>query len=154
MVARSFPDDRALGAAIVAAAEAWIGTPYRHQGMRRGVGCDCLGLVLGIWADVFGSAPDHPRRYSADWAEVAPGDPLLAACRQFGREVPDPPDAGMILVFRWQPGVACKHLAVATGPGTMIHAREGHAVCRSPIGSPLYRRLAGKFRFPLTFPQE
>ncbi len=27
----------------------WLGTPYRHQGRRKGVGCDCLGLVLGVW---------------------------------------------------------------------------------------------------------
>ncbi|MFZ1680734.1 MAG: peptidase P60, partial [Rhizobiaceae bacterium] len=32
---------------VVAEAERWIGTPYRHQGSTRGVGCDCLGLVLG-----------------------------------------------------------------------------------------------------------
>ena len=30
------------GQRIVAAARGWIGTPYRHQGARKGVGCDCL----------------------------------------------------------------------------------------------------------------
>ena len=38
--------------AIVAAARAWIGTPYRHQAALRGVGCDCLGLLRGVWRDV------------------------------------------------------------------------------------------------------
>ena len=27
----------------------WIGTPYRHQASLKGVGCDCLGLVRGVW---------------------------------------------------------------------------------------------------------
>ena len=35
--------------AIVAEARAWIGTPYRHQASLKGVGCDCLGLVRGVW---------------------------------------------------------------------------------------------------------
>ena len=36
-------------AAIVAEARAWIGTPYRHQASLKGIGCDCLGLLRGIW---------------------------------------------------------------------------------------------------------
>ena len=36
-------------AAIVAEARAWIGTRYRHQASVKGVGCDCLGLVRGVW---------------------------------------------------------------------------------------------------------
>src|SRR3569833_631271 len=35
--------------AIVTEARSWIGTRYRHQGSMKGVGCDCLGLVRGVW---------------------------------------------------------------------------------------------------------
>ena len=38
-----------LDAAILAECRAWIGTPYRHQASVKGVGCDCLGLLRGIW---------------------------------------------------------------------------------------------------------
>lgn len=34
--------------AIVEQARTWIGTPYHHQARLKGVGCDCLGLVVGI----------------------------------------------------------------------------------------------------------
>jgi NlpC/P60 family putative phage cell wall peptidase len=34
---------------IVAETRAWLGTPYRHQASLKGVGCDCLGLVRGVW---------------------------------------------------------------------------------------------------------
>src|SRR5215207_7343246 len=34
---------------IVAAARGWIGTPYHHQASVKGVGCDCLGLIRGLW---------------------------------------------------------------------------------------------------------
>ena len=36
-------------------AYSWIGTPYRHQASRKGVGCDCLGLVLGVWRELYGA---------------------------------------------------------------------------------------------------
>ena len=37
---------------VLAEARSWLGTPYRHQGGRKGVGCDCLGLVRGVWKGV------------------------------------------------------------------------------------------------------
>ena len=32
-----------------AAAIRWLGTPYHHQASVRGAGCDCLGLIRGIY---------------------------------------------------------------------------------------------------------
>ena len=58
-------------AAIVAAARSWIGTPYRHQASLKGVGCDCLGLLRGVWRDVVGDEPERPPAYSRDWAEAS-----------------------------------------------------------------------------------
>ena len=36
------PDD------IIRAARGWIGTPFHHQGRVKGVGVDCIGLLVGI----------------------------------------------------------------------------------------------------------
>lgn len=36
--------------AIVAEAQSWLGTPYHHLGRRKGVGTDCVGIVLGVLA--------------------------------------------------------------------------------------------------------
>lgn len=33
---------------IVAQARSWIGTPFHHQARLKKVGCDCLGLVVGV----------------------------------------------------------------------------------------------------------
>ena len=43
---------------IVEAARAWLGTPYHHQASLRGVGCDCLGLVRGVWRELYGPEPE------------------------------------------------------------------------------------------------
>ena len=144
-----FPDDDVDRSAVLAAARRWLGTPYRHQGARRGVGCDCLGFVLGVWRDVYGEAPAHEMSYSADWAEACDGDPLLDACRRFCRPINAArARAGDLLAFRWRLHLPAKHLAILSEGDAMIHAREGHAVCQTPL-TPWWRRhLAGAFAFP------
>lgn len=36
------------GYQIVEEARTWIDTPFRHQGRLRGVGSDCVGVILGV----------------------------------------------------------------------------------------------------------
>ena len=52
---------------IVTAARAWIGTPYRHQASLKGVGCDCLGLLRGVWREIHGDEPEAVPPYAPDW---------------------------------------------------------------------------------------
>ncbi len=33
---------------VVQAARAWLGTPFHHQARLKGVGVDCVGLVIGV----------------------------------------------------------------------------------------------------------
>jgi hypothetical protein len=40
--------DLGLEAAIQDEARSWLGTPFKHQGRMKGVGCDCLGLLIGV----------------------------------------------------------------------------------------------------------
>ena len=40
---------------IVRAARRYIGTPYHHQAALAGAGCDCLGLIRGVWRDLYGA---------------------------------------------------------------------------------------------------
>lgn len=37
--------------AVTAAARGWLGTPFHHQARVRGVGVDCIGLVIGTARD-------------------------------------------------------------------------------------------------------
>ena len=98
-------------AAIVAEVATWIGTPYRHQASLKGVGCDCLGLVRGVWRALYGAEPEPLPPYTADWAE--PGDRLLAAARRHFRErEPGRMRSGDLLVFRWRPAMAAKHVGI------------------------------------------
>ncbi len=50
---------------IATAARGWIGTPYRHQASLKGVGADCLGLMRGVWREIYGGEPETVPAYSA-----------------------------------------------------------------------------------------
>lgn len=135
--------------AIVVATRGWIGTPYLHQASLRGVGCDCLGLVRGVWREIIGDEPELPGPYTRDWAEAGGRERLADAGRKHfalcdlrsWRE-------GDVLLFRWREGVPAKHLAVATSSSTMIHAHEGAAVCEVALSAWWRRRIAFAFAFP------
>ena len=144
--------------AIVSEARAWIGTPYRHQASLKGVGCDCLGLVRGIWRAVLGPEPETPPPYAASWADEAGGtEPLCeAALRHLvpvaSAPAPILPQAGDVLLFAFRPHLPARHCAVATGAQAMIHAHDGACVAEVALGPWWQRHLRHAFRFPGTSP--
>lgn len=147
----SEPEDRGARAAAAVLAEAmtWIGTPYRHQGTTRGVGCDCLGLVRGVWRAVYGREPETPGPYAPDWAETGGQDHLLEAARRHCLEKPlGQARPGDLLVFRWRAHHAAKHLGILLPETRFLHAYEGHAVTVSALIPQWRRRIAGVFAFP------
>jgi NlpC/P60 family putative phage cell wall peptidase len=139
---------------IIAEARSWIGTPYCHQASLKDVGCDCLGLLRGVWRAVMGAEPEAPGPYSADWAEAGGGEALLEAARRHLDEIPGRGFApGDILVFRFRVHLPAKHCAIAVSPTTMVHAHDGAAVCEVAIAPWWERHLVAVFRFP-TLPRE
>jgi NlpC/P60 family putative phage cell wall peptidase len=138
-----------VAARIVAEALQWVGTPYRHQGSRKGVGCDCLGLVRGVWRAVYGEEPEAPGPYAADWAEASREDRLLAAARRHCVEKDgNGIAAGDLLLFRWRPNVPAKHAGILVAADRFIHAYQGHSVLVSALVPHWRRRIAGVFTFP------
>jgi NlpC/P60 family putative phage cell wall peptidase len=137
-------------ACIVAAAQGWLGTPYRHQASLKGVGCDCLGLLRGVWREVMGEEPLALPPYPANWAAQGPEERLLEAAGAV--LVPLTIEAareGDVLLFRWKPHLPAMHCAILAGPDAIIHAYEGAAVAQTPFKGPWARRVSHAFGFPL-----
>jgi NlpC/P60 family putative phage cell wall peptidase len=139
---------------IVAIARGWLGTPYRHQAWLKGVGCDCLGLVRGVYAEAYGRPAEMPPPYSRDWAEAARRETLIEAAERHLEPI-DPPTVGPgdILIFRLRPGAMAKHCGIVSEatsgvPVRMMHAVEGAAVCEVNLSPWWRRRVAAAFRFP------
>ena len=143
-------------ARVVAAARRFVGTPYRHQGSRAGVGCDCLGLVRGVWRILHGREPETPGPYGIDWAETGEGDPLAQAATRHLVPAPfaEEPVAGEVVLFRWRTGGPARHCGILE-PGEnafarprLIHAYEGAAVVSSALTPGWWSRVGGRFLFP------
>lgn len=138
--------------AVVAEAESWIGTPYRHQASCKGSGADCLGLLRGIWREFYGAEPVIVPAYSADWSEPQGDEALwkasskhLKSCK--GGEL----GLGDILLFRMRASSVAKHLGIVSSVGvnpSFIHAYSGQGVVKSPLSEPWARRVVARFEFP------
>ena len=136
-------------AAIVAETLAWLGTPYRHQASLKGVGCDCLGLVRGVWRGVVGEEPEILPAYTPDWAEAGGREALAEAGMR--HMVPLPLDAvapGDVLLFRWRENLPAKHAAILVAPDRFAHAHQGAAVASAAFTPWWRRRAAYGFAFP------
>lgn len=141
---------------VVAIARSWLGTPYQHQASVRGEGADCLGLLRGLWRELFGVEPEQTPPYRPDWAEVGGEETLLQAARRWLREIPvDTARAGDVLLFRMAPGCPAKHCALLSAGALtgddeprMIHAYWGRAVVESWMGVWWRRRLVAAFAWP------
>lgn len=138
---------------IVAAARAWIGTPYLHQASLRGVGADCLGLVRGVWCDVTGEEAEAAPPYHPGWAEYGRTEMLADGLRRHMIEIPCADfGAGDVILFRWRAHLPAKHAGIATSKDSMIHAQEDVTTSEIAIGDWWLRHLAFAFRFPGVIP--
>lgn len=157
-------DQTVSRAAIVAEVRAWIGTPYHHQASRRGAGCDCFGLVRGVWRALYGPEPEAVPAYSRDWGSVTGKEALIATARRHLVEIaPRAIAPGDVVVFRIRGGRVAKHAgivsAVAGGVAgaaggadaagdRFVHAQEGAPVCEVTLSPWWRRRIVGAFSFP------
>ncbi len=138
----SAPDPAAL-------ALSWLGTPWCHGAAVRGQGCDCLGLVRGVLAEV--------RAVTVTVPPYTPVSDLSARLLQDGLmrhlfEVPVPAalSPGQVLVFAPRPGAAGRHLGILSAAGAaprFIHAYARHGVVESPLSGPWVRRIVARFSF-------
>lgn len=137
---------------LIAVARTWIGTPFVHQAARRGVGCDCIGLVRGVWAQVSGTPIVATPPYTSDWSEPQGDEVLWCALAQRFTPKPITEDAiGDVVLFRMRHGAVAKHVGLQAEVGecpTFIHAYQGHGVRESALSSPWKRRLVARFSTP------
>lgn len=134
---------------VVTIARRWVGTPYQHQASIEAVGVDCLGLILGIWREFYGTEVADIPAYSPDWGEPCGREVLLPRMRADFQVVPaGSRQLGDILVLRMRARAVAKHLAVLSAKAKIIHAYSGRGVVETPLNTAWERRVVGVFRFP------
>lgn len=149
MSARRTHTDTLRADDIVSVARSWIGTPYHHQASQKRIGTDCLGLVRGVFRELYGFEAEIPPAYTRDWAEASRKETLIDGARRHLRNLSSQDiQAGRVILFRIKPSSIAKHTAIATTSTSMIHAMEGVRVSEIEITPWWQRRVAGVFAFP------
>ncbi len=134
---------------ITRLARGWLGTPYHHRASLRQVGCDCIGLVRGLWREIYADEPESPGPYTGDWAEATGNEALLSAAGRHLRQISSVAmQPGDVLIFRVNTFAVAKHAAILVEDGRMIHAQEGVPVSEVHLGPWWRRRIAGAFALP------
>lgn len=131
--------------AVVAEARAWLGTPFRHQGRRKGEGVDCIGLVVGVGAalgliDLAGRS-DEERRRLATYRRTPNGFALRRGCDAvLDRIALRAAGAGDVLLFAGHR--LPQHLGIVSdrgGAAGLIH-------CNAEVGRCVEHRLDESWR--------
>src|SRR5688500_4795322 len=100
---------------IVAEAKTWMGTPFKHQGRVKGLGVDCVGLIIGV-AHTFQLTKFDYTNYSY----TPDGFLMRQLLDQHLQSIAiQEAKAGDIMLMRFD--VAPQHLAILSDYG-MIHA--------------------------------
>lgn len=133
--------------AVVAAAREFLGTPYRHQAATAGAGCDCLGLLRGVWRRLYGDEPMAVPPYRADMRDPLNAGALRQAAEKLLLPEPGPLAAGQVLLFRLA-GSEPKHCGILVSPERFIHAQERLGVVEANLTEAWARRISARFTFP------
>lgn len=136
-------------AAIIGEARTWIGTPYHHQASVRGVGCDCVGLVRGVWRAVIGPEPEELPAYSRDWGDADGKENIIAMGLRHLIQVPnDQGQPGDVIALRWKDGRVAKHVMILSYDDKAIHAYNGSPVSEVPLSDWWKRKIVMTFQYP------
>jgi NlpC/P60 family putative phage cell wall peptidase len=117
---------------VVAQARLWLGTPYHHQGRRRGAACDCIGLILGVGRELgFKSLPSEKQmppytRIPHNHVAERTADGYLVTVEGANARSAKP---GQIGIFYWRDKGHGQHFCIfgwddSAGRKTMIHAYQ------------------------------
>jgi NlpC/P60 family putative phage cell wall peptidase len=141
------PSPRSTPELIVEAARSWVGTPFMHQQSLKGVGVDCVGVILGVGRElgILEISPEEWAPFAAYTRQPNPAR-MRKAMRRFLSEslVPacDIAPVGSIGWFGWRADLPM-HLAIVgefEGRRTMIHAFEHMGRCVENTIDDLWRR--------------
>lgn len=147
------PDD------IIRAARGWLGTRFHHQGRVKGVGCDCLGLIVGVAREL--ELTDEKGFLLADYDQpnyspLPDGRGLKSAVSLHLRELSSIGEAlpGDIPLFRFQHDP--QHVGIlsqlADGALGLIHCYSNTGmVVEHRLNDTWRRMIVAVYRFPTLY---
>jgi len=102
---------------VVSQAQSWLGTPWHHQARLKGVGVDCIGLIVGVCEEL-----GIPVQDSHEYSRFPDGYHLAKELERQLIKKHSEPTPGDIMLFRISR--MPQHCAICTPTG-LIHAHQG-----------------------------
>ena len=134
---------------IIEAARSWIGTPYHHQASLKGVGVDCVGLIRGVYEEVYNTKVDEKFDYSADWGDANGNEDMVLAAYKYLEPVPvEERSPGNVILVRWRKHRVAKHSMILTGDNRAIHAYNRSPVSEINLNDWWTQKIVYAFAFP------
>ena len=101
------------------AAKGYIGTPWHHQGRKKGIGIDCVGLLIGVAKEIGFIVRDREGYplYPNDVSSM-----LLEIFDEHKLKRTDEVKKGNILAFCFGKAKFPSHVGVVVEGGEMVHA--------------------------------
>ena len=130
-----------LRARIIQIAQEWMGTPFHNEARVKGVGVDCLQLLIAVFTEVeLLPAGLEIESYPPDWHLHREEERYLQGVAKYGRQV-DAPGAGDVALFRF--GRCVSHAAIIIDWPRVVHAYIGQGVVETDAehGAELCGRL-------------
>lgn len=134
---------------VIRTAREWVGTPYHHQASLKGIGTDCIGLVRGVYRELYGVEAPELINYSVDWGDANGNEDMVAAAGKYLEPVPlDQLGPGHVILVRWQDHRVAKHCMIMTSDTTAIHAYNRSPVTEINLSDWWRRRVVFAYSFP------
>lgn len=138
-----------MRSAIVAETKTWLRTPFADGQHCKGVGVDCVGLVIGV-ADRLSISLPPVLPYSPQWHLHQHEEKLLNTIRAVPLEeiAIQHRQPGDIAVFRLDKGLPCSHVGIFIENDDFIHAYWSKAMAQGRVAQ---SRLRGAWQWQLEY---
>lgn len=134
---------------IVRAAREWIGTPFHFGSATKHVGCDCIGLLVGVLRELDTSWLTIQTEYALDSSVCLCGDYLQHSLNDVLRRKNDFEEGmGDILLFRFNSRFASQHVGIQSGTevsGQFIHACATNGVSEVYLNESWKSRILARY---------
>lgn len=122
-----FPDSPEIRSRVIAEAENWKGTPFRHNALVQGCGVGCGTLLVGVYGALGIPVPtlEEIGHFSRDWHQHTDQERYLNILLKYSKIVPEPKPGDMV-IFKMKRVFG--HSGIVTAWPSLIHVLWGSTV--------------------------
>jgi len=129
---------------IVAEARTYIGTPFHHQGRLKGVGIDCVGLIVNV-----GKSFDLVGHDNTEYSKYPDGKTLMEQINSYGVPIDtDKMQPGDVVVFWIVNPRTPTHIGIVTDYGFIHTYADIGKVVEHRFTAAWKKRIVGVYKYP------